>query len=496
MKREATHCAWPWVLMLWLGIGSLLLWFAASATLQNAAAEAQVAWPAITLTPVVSGLTQPVHVTHAGDGSGRLFVVERAGTIRIIKNGTLLSTAFLDITTRVKSSATEQGLFSVAFPPTYATDGAFYVNYTNTAGNTVVARYHVTADPDVADSTNEEIVLTVNQPDVNHNGGQLAFSPNDGYMYIGMGDGGGSGDPQNNAQNQNSLLGKMLRVDVATNTYTIPPDNPFVGTPGTKGEIWALGLRNPWRFSFDRQTSDLYIGDVGQNSWEEVDFQLASSNGGENYGWRCKEGTHDFNTAGCSGLTLIPPIHEYSHSQGDHSITGGFVYRGLNYCQMQRIYFYGDFESGRIWGLQFDGSNWQSSGVLLSAGFNISTFGEDEAGNLYVADYGGGTIYMIRTSTSGTYPDFVDPAGIDVGDIQTVVARWHQQPGDTSPPWDGRFDINQDGKTDVVDIMRVVAAMGSPCAWQVLLGHYYETTSRQTRSRLFRDCPAQAHPAW
>ncbi len=343
--------------------------------------------------PVTDGLSHPVQITHAGDGSGRLFTVEQEGRIRIVEDGILQPAPFLDITDRV-SCCSERGLLSVAFPPAYAVRGYFYVNYTDTAGNTVVARYGLTADPDRADPASEEIILTVVQPYANHNGGQIAFDPGDGYLYIGMGDGGSSGDPENRAQNPGELLGKLLRIDVesAVKPYSIPPTNPFTQTLGYRPEIWALGLRNPWRFAFDRQTGDLYIGDVGQNQHEEVDYQPAAGRGGENYGWRIMEGFHCYSPADCapSGLTL--PIAEYDHSLGC-AVTGGSVYRGSSSGRMQGIYFYGDYCSGRIWGLR-QASGWRIS-QLYRAPFSISSFGDDEAGELYLADYTGGTIYQI-----------------------------------------------------------------------------------------------------
>jgi glucose/arabinose dehydrogenase len=357
-------------------------------------------WPTLALTPVVSGLSAPVHITHAGDGSGRLFVVEQAGRIRIVKNGALEPTPFLDITGRVSCCAMH-GLLSVAFPSGYAQKGHFYVNYTDLAGNTVIARFALTADPDVADAASEQVVLPVGQPYPNHNGGQLAFGPNDGYLYIGMGDGGSGGDPENRAQNPAELLGKLLRIDVETGnpvTYTLPATNPFIGTPSYRGEIWALGLRNPWRFAFDRLTGDLYIGDVGQNLYEEIDFQAASSAGGENYGWRIMEGFHCYNAATCQTAGLTLPVVEYDHSQGC-SITGGGVYRGAQYGRMQGLYLYADFCSGRIWGLRRQGNTWQNR-LLFDAPFSITTFGEDEAGESYVADYSGGVVYRIADTPS------------------------------------------------------------------------------------------------
>lgn len=362
-------------------------------------------FPQISLAPFASGLSQPVHVTHAGDGSGRIFVVEKAGRIKIMKNGVVLPAPFLDISSKVLSAGGEQGLFSVAFPPAYAAKGYFYVNYTAVAGNgdTVVARYRITADPDVADPASEQVIFTHDQPFTNHNGGQLAFGP-DGFLYIGMGDGGSGGDPFNNGQNPGVLLGKMLRIDVESGPfagYLIPPSNPFVGAAGFRGEIWALGLRNPWRFSFDRLTGDLYVADVGQNRLEEVNFQPAASAGGENYGWNIMEGSECFNPVDfpaplpqCnqSGLTL--PVAVYGHSLGDCSVTGGMVYRGQEFVSLQGVYFHGDFCSGTIRAIRRSGLAFESA-VLLDTNLAITTFGEDEAGNLYVADFVTGSVLKI-----------------------------------------------------------------------------------------------------
>ena len=255
-----------------------LLLVAGLLSMQQEAAAVVTAWPNISLIKVSGGLVSPLHITHSGDKSGRLFVVEQGGRIRIIRADKLLATPFLDITDRVLSGV-ERGLLSAAFPPGFESSGSFYLNYTRQPdGATVIARYRVTTDPDIADHLSEEVLLVISQPFANHNGGQLAFGP-DGFLYIGMGDGGSAGDPFNNAQNHASLLGKLLRIDVESVVvpYGIPRTNPFVRSPGYRPEIWALGLRNPWRFSFDRQTGDLYIGDVGQNLFEEVDFQPASS---------------------------------------------------------------------------------------------------------------------------------------------------------------------------------------------------------------------------
>jgi hypothetical protein len=290
----------------------------------------------------------------------------------------------------------------VAFPPNHGNSPQhFYIDYTDSNGDTVIARYQVSSDPNRADPDSAEVLLTIAQPYANHNGGQLAFGP-DGYLYIGMGDGGSAGDPQNNAQNPGVLLGKMLRIDTETEPadtsrpYAIPATNPYIQTEGYRPEIWALGLRNPWRFSFDRATGDLYIGDVGQNEYEEIDFQPAESDGGENYGWRCKEGFHDFNMAGCEGKQMVLPVVEYRNSGYDCSVTGGFVYRGGVYERMQGVYFYGDYCSGKIWGLQQQDGEWINRLLLeSSAGRRLTTFGEDEQGNLYIADLEGGTIMQL-----------------------------------------------------------------------------------------------------
>ena len=359
-------------------------------------------WPQISLSRVAVGFALPVHVTHAGDGSGRVFVVEQAGRIRILDNGVAQPTPFLDLASvnppRLVAGG-EQGLLGVAFPPGFAAKRYFYVNYTRTPdGATVVARYRVSiGDANAADPASEEVVLTIPQPFADHNGGQLAFGP-DGYLSIGMGDGGSGGDPLNNGQTPGTLLGKLLRIDVESVAapYGIPPTNPFLGMAGYRGEIWALGLRNPWRFSFDRLTGDLYIGDVGQSAVEEIDVQPAGSPGGQNYGWNVMEVAGCFNGAACNPAGLTLPVATYDHSQGC-SVTGGMVYRGAAFPELQGIYFYGDFCSGRIWGLRKNGAGWETT-VLLGPGnppLNITTFGEDETGNVYAANYSNGELLKI-----------------------------------------------------------------------------------------------------
>ncbi len=363
-------------------------------------AGAQSALPQIALVSPVGGLASPVGIVNAADGSNRLFIVEQGGRIRVIKNGALLSTPFLNITGRIGTGG-ERGLLGLAFPPGFATTQRFYVYYTNGSGDIVIARYRVSSgNADVADAASEQVIITIPHPgQSNHNGGQLAFGPQDGFLYAGTGDGGSGGDPPNNAQNTNVLLGKLLRLDVETanpTTYTVPPTNPFVGRAGFRPEIWALGVRNPWRFSFDRQTGDLYVADVGQGNSEEIDFQPAASVGGENYGWRVMEGFHCYppGTTTCNQTGLTLPVLEYDHSAGDCSVTGGYVYRAAAYPRMQGLYFYGDFCTGRIWALRRVSSVWQSS-LLLDTSFNITAFGEDEAGNLYAASYGTGQIYSV-----------------------------------------------------------------------------------------------------
>jgi len=364
---------------------------------------------AIALEPVADGLERPVAIAHAGDGSGRLFIVEQGGVIKIYDGTHVLPTPFLDITTIVNSSANEQGLLGLAFDPNYVTNGYFYVNYTSksgVAGDTVVARYRrSTGDPNVADPT-ATVVLPIAQPETNHNGGQLQFGA-DGYLYIATGDGGGAGDQHGtigNAQSLNTLLGKLLRIDVNNaNTggglpYDIPPNNPFASdnNPNTRAEIWAYGLRNPWRFTFDRQTHDLFIGDVGQGSREEIDFQPAGSNGGENYGWRCREGDQPFNmTSNCNTATFTSPIIVYATPTNPcGAVTGGYRYRGSRFAQLSGVYFYADYCTGRIWGAVQNGNAWTSS-QLLDTDASISTFGEDQNGELYLADLAGGQIYRI-----------------------------------------------------------------------------------------------------
>ncbi len=338
--------------------------------------------------PVVSGLTSPIGLANAGDGSGRLFIVEQAGLILIFQNDQLLPQPFLDIRDRVGSQGMEQGLLGLAFHPQFGQTPYFYVNYTDRQGNTVIARFQVSlADPNRADPASEKRLLQIDQPFSNHNGGETVFGP-DGYLYLGLGDGGSAGDPQGNAQSLDTLLGKILRVDVdGGDPYAIPTDNSFA-SGGGRAEIWAYGLRNPWRFSFDRLTGDLYIADVGQNQWEEIDFLRTGSAGKLNFGWDYFEGNHPYEGQPPSGEIFIAPVAEYPHSLGC-SVTGGVVYRGSRLPAWQGVYLYGDFCTGAVWGLLRDaGGAWQSKPLFTNVG-RIASFGEDEAGEVYLVDRSG-----------------------------------------------------------------------------------------------------------
>ncbi len=342
------------------------------------------------LVEVGSGFSGPVSITHAGDD--RLFVVEKRGTISVLQDGARLDVPFLDIRGQV-STGGEQGLLGLAFPADFAQTGLFYVYYTDTNGDSVLSRF--SSDGQVADAGSEQVLLTQAQPFSNHNGGQLAFGP-DGYLYLGLGDGGSGGDPHGNGQDLGTLLGKLLRVDVSGEDLAVPSDNPFVEMDGARPEIWAYGLRNPWRFSFDRETGDLFIADVGQNAFEEVNLQPATSTGGENYGWKVMEGDSCFEPRnGCDQSGLVLPIIAYPHGgQWGSSISGGYLYRGAYVPELQGAYVFGDYVSGRIWRADLEGGEWHVS-PLFEPGFNVSTFGEDAAGELYVADYRGGVIYRL-----------------------------------------------------------------------------------------------------
>ncbi len=350
------------------------------------------------LTPLDAAFTYPLHAASAGDETGRLFVVEQAGRIEIIDNGTLLATTFIDLSAVVSqdilSGYSERGLLGLAFHPDFEENGEFFVNYTRRSdGGSVVARYRVSeSDPNVADPGSEEILLTLDQPYPNHNGGHLAFGP-DGYLYIAFGDGGAANDPLLTGQDPTDWYGSILRIDVDNGApYGIPDTNPFADGALGAPEVWAYGLRNAWRFSFDRATQDVYIADVGQNIWEEVNFVAADEAGGQNFGWNAFEGAHPF-ASNDAPRNMTYPAVEYSHREGGCSITGGYVYRGDAIPDLQGVYFFGDYCTGLIWGAYRDASGtWQKT-VLYDLDMQLSSFAEDETGELYVVGYGG-TIYQ------------------------------------------------------------------------------------------------------
>ena len=359
--------------------------------------SAAIARGAVNLELVANGLDQPVAITHAGDA--RLFITQQSGTVVIHEGGSIRPTPFLDVRSLVLCCG-EQGLLSIAFHPRYAENGRVFVYYTNRNGDNVVARYTRSAtDPDTVNPASGVILLTIAHPsNTNHNGGQLQFGP-DGYLYVGTGDGGSAGDPPNNAQNLSSLLGKILRLDVDGAAYAIPPTNPFAQRTDVRREIWGFGLRNPWRFSFDRDTGDLWIADVGQRFWEEINLQRNGSGAGANYGWRRMEGTHCYEPASnCEQPGMTLPILEYPHGTGDCSITGGYRYRGTRSPALRGRYLYGDYCSGRIWAATLSGESWTST-LLRDTNMFISSFGEDRNGEIYVADLGAGAVYRIVDDT-------------------------------------------------------------------------------------------------
>ncbi len=424
----------------------------------------------ITTVRVASGLVRPIGVFHAPGDSSRLFIIEKQGFIRILENGVLLPTAFLNvdaITGGGTSSSSEQGLLGLAFHPDFDNNGLFYIDHTNNSGNTVIAEYQISGDPNIADAGSRRELLTIAQPFSNHNGGWIDFGP-DGYLYISMGDGGSAGDPGNRAQTiTNQLLGKMLRIDVDGNNssngqYGIPATNPFVGVTGDD-EIWAYGLRNAWRNSFDRQTGDLWIADVGQGTWEEVNFQSANSTGGENYGWRCYEGNANYNTSGCaSPSTMVFPIHVYSHASGGCSITGGYVYRGCKMPENHGAYFFADYCSSVIWSLRYNAgvvTDLTNRSAELAPGgglsiTSITSFGEDANGEIYICDQGGGEIFKI-VPNGPTIGDWNGDGALDFFDAQGFLADFSSQTA--------RSDINDDGAYDFFDVQAFLQYFSTAC---------------------------------
>ncbi|MCY4079706.1 MAG: PQQ-dependent sugar dehydrogenase [Caldilineaceae bacterium] len=349
--------------------------------------------PPYAVAQVATGLNYPVRVTHAGDNSGRIFVVELPGRIRILHEGAIDEAPFLDISERVNCCVGERGMFGLAFPPSYPESGQFYVSYTNSQGDTTISRFATTEDPNLADENSEEILFTIDQPHENHNGGHLEFGPRDGYLYIGSGDGGLPRDPLNRGQTTDTLLGKLLRIDVESGTtpYSVPADNPFVQDDDHRPEIWALGLRNPWGFAFDRQSGDLYLPDTGNSKREEVNFQPAGAGGGQNYGWPVMEGSICFehDVLNCSAQDLVLPVADYDHTRGC-AIVGGAVYAGQTLTGLQGAFIVADFCTSLIWAIQRSEESatrgktsiWRSQ-LLASAGMPISSVGADEEGNVY-----------------------------------------------------------------------------------------------------------------
>jgi glucose/arabinose dehydrogenase len=382
--------------------------------LKDCGAAANPRVPELVLTQVVSGLERTVYVTQPPGESARLFVVEKAGRIRIVRDGSLLETPFLTIA-GVSERGSEMGLLGFAFHPDYSTDGRFYVYYSTLQGGMHISRiaeYRASGDdPDLADSASERVLLEVSQPQDNHNGGHLQFGP-DGYLYIALGDGGGGGDnhgPIGNGQNRETLLGKILRIDVdgsgagASGNYAIPAGNPGLnGESGFLPEIWSYGLRNPWRYSFDPCTGDMYIGDVGQGELEEIDFEPAATPG-RNYGWRLMEGDACYNpNSGCNAATqnLVLPVAQYDHGIGQ-SITGGYVYRGAAIADLRGTYLYADYGSERFFALRMANGSVAQAQLEISDNINpggdvagLSSFGQDNAGELYVVSFGG-SVYRI-----------------------------------------------------------------------------------------------------
>jgi glucose/arabinose dehydrogenase len=359
-----------------------------------------------------TGLSNPVDISNAGDGSNRLFIVEKGGIIKIIENGSISATPFLDISSNVNSTANERGLLGLEFHPNYESNGYFFVNYTNNSGTTTISRFKVSdGDANIADEASEKIMITISQPFSNHNAGDLKFSPIDNYLYIPMGDGGSGGDPGCRAQDSTLLLGKMLRIDVDQNEntspyYGIPADNPYISFPNVPDEIWAFGLRNPWKFTFDSKTGDMWIADVGQNAIEEVNFTPFTSTGGENYGWSIMEGNNCYDSdpinnncvdglPSCFDASYIDPIYTYGHSSsGGFSITGGHVYRGCKYTELYGYYIATDYLTENTWVLESNGTATQ----MIDTPNGVVSYGESEAGELYLATLSGG-IYEVRETT-------------------------------------------------------------------------------------------------
>lgn len=406
----------------------------------------------LTLQQFATNFDDPVDITHAGDE--RIFVLEKGGKIQIMdQQGSHNLPPFLDISSIVNDGASERGLLGLAFHPNYKENGYFYVNYNASNGATIVARYSVSAaDPNVADPNSQQILMTISQPYSNHNGGCIKFG-SDGYLYIGMGDGGSGGDPGNRSQDGAELLGKMLRIDVDNGSpYGIPADNPYVGNANVEDEIWAIGLRNPWRFSFDRTTGDLWIGDVGQNAWEEIDYWAATNTAAPNFGWRCYEGNNTYNTSGCGAMSSYDyPVFVYSNNGSSNngcSVTGGMVYRGPRYANLWGIYLFADYCSGSFWyTMPNGGGGWITNQFANLANFEFVGFGADVYNQMYVAGINTGRIYKVTDTTCTPVARIDGPATVSLCDNASLSAdydpalgyQWLQSgtaiPGATSPDY-------------------------------------------------------------
>lgn len=467
---------------------------------------------AATTVRVASGLSSPIFVTQAPGDTSRLFIVEQRGRIRILQHGVILDSAFLNVDP-ISVCCNERGLLGLAFHPEYPSNGYFYVNYTDLSGNTVIARYSVTGNPNIANPASALTIKTYTQPETNHNGGCMAFGT-DGMLYIASGDGGGSNDQHGtigNGQNVNTLLGKILRLDVDTTSPYVPADNPFVGVAGTRAEIWAYGLRNPWRFSFDRLTGDMYMADVGQDAFEEINFEPDSAVGGRNYGWRCMEGTQCTGMSGCTcnAPSLTLPIHVYAHAVGCNSVTGGYVYRGCAIPELYGHYFFAEYCNGTIWSFRYDGANLtdftdRTAELVPGGGLSIDripSFGEDHLGELYICDYGGGVVgagelfKIVPDSYADCDSNFVsdsceiafglkpdvnlngipdgcevicscpcaddpncDGTKVDVLDVSETINVAFRGSAETVDPecFSERTDLDCDGTTTILDVVRVV----------------------------------------
>lgn len=389
----------------------------------------------IGLETFATGFTSPLEITNAGDS--RLFVVEKGGKIKILNsNKTTNATPFLDITTLV-STDSERGLLGLAFHPNYASNGLFFINYTNLSGSTVIAKYTVdSGNPNVANPSSGSILLTIAQPYSNHNGGTIKFGP-DGFLYIGMGDGGNGGDPENRAQNTTTLLGKMLRIDVNSGTpYGIPNDNPYAEIAESK-EIWAIGLRNPWKFSFDKIKNNLWIADVGQSNIEEIN-RVSTTEAGLNYGWRCYEGNTAYNTSGCPSSTSMKfPLSVIDHSNGICSVTGGYVYNGTTFPNFKEIYFFSDYCNPQIGMMSSTGTITYSQ---TFSGNNFSTFGEDNTGELYIAAINNGTIFKINDTSLGVNSPQTSPFIVYPNPTKSEIII--QKPNKNYPTEARLFDLN------------------------------------------------------